>query len=181
MDNNVVIERIFLDLDGVMINFTKGACKALNLQYPKQFEFNGEWLYPNAGGPGPFWKAVNGHELWANLETFPWANDILKIVNSYTDNWRFLTKPSYDPGSYSGKYESVRKNFGHINKLWLVNGDKDVVCRGPSDLLIDDKTENCEKWIAAGGTVYQWTEITDDYDPAVVKERLVRLKKLLSE
>lgn len=180
-----MINRIFCDLDGVIVNFTKDCCKNHGVEYPKQVEFSDQWLDTtcdiNHTDPKKFLTVkCHGHDFWANLEIFPWAYVIIAIVKASGREWRFLTKPTQDAGCYSGKYDWIKKYFPEdVKKLWIVNGDKSLVCRGKGDLLIDDKLENLNTWKAAGGSIYHWTEITPDWPKEKVQKRLDELHKII--
>ena len=175
--NKVKITRIGLDIDGVIANFCKAAAAAMNKPYPSEpFAIPDGWLDDK---DKTLWRCCRGHDFWANIELFPWAKKIVKIVDSNCGDWRFITKPSFDPGSYSGKYEFVKNNFKNgVSRLWCVNGSKAYACTGPHHLLIDDNKKNCEEWEAAGGTVYRWTEISANWPEEKVEKRLEELRKL---
>ena len=173
-----MITKVALDLDGVLANFTKAACKKCGVLYPvdpKKFEEN--WLDEKT--KDILWKNCRGHDFWAEIEPFPWANEIVKIVNNNCADWRFITKPSFDPGSYSGKFDWVRMNFkDKIRHLWLVNGSKAYACTGPEHLLIDDNKKNCQEWRDAGGTVFEWEEVTPNWPQYDIAKSLDELKKV---
>jgi len=176
--NKIKITRVGLDIDGVLANFCKAAASAMNKPYPSEpFAVPNSWLDDDNN---TLWKRCHGHDFWANIELFPWAKKIHKIVDSNCADWRFITKPSFDPGSYSGKYEFVKNNFKNgVSKLWCVNGSKAYACTGPHHLLIDDNTKNCEEWRAAGGTAYQWSEISANWPEKEVQKRLDEIEELL--
>lgn len=175
--NKQRITRVFLDLDGVIANFCKGARAAMNDPYPTEpFEIPDNWLDMEGKN---LWHFCRGHDFWANLDPFPWYKDIIKIVNSNCADWKFMSKPSCDAGSYSGKFEWLKKHVkGGVNRLWLVNGSKALACTGPHHLLIDDNAKNCNEWKEAGGTVYRWTEISANYPQEEVNKRLDEIRKL---
>lgn len=180
------ITTTYIDLDGVLINFTKGACRALNIECPKNTIFDkkngGEWIYEQAGGRSAFWKRVHGFNLWANLEPYPWSKELLKIIHKHTNSWAYLTKPSIDSGCWSGKYTCVNKHFNYgYGRLAIVEFDKSKICHGPQDLLIDDKAENCEKWRAAGGAAYHWVEVSDDWPQNLIDIRLKEVENILHD
>lgn len=172
------MEIAYLDLDGVGVNFTQGACKMFNVEYPANTTFFYDWICVKHGiSRAKFWSTIVGAEFWENLEPYPWTRDLVDILESSKVQWRFLSKPTYDAGCYAGKYNWVKKHFGkHINKLILINGDKSIVCRGSKSLLIDDKDKNIEQWQAAGGSVFHWEEVSPDVD---VADRLLAIRRLL--
>lgn len=174
----VKITHVGLDVDGVLANFCKAACAKMGRPYPSEpFAVPDRWLDDKKGS---LWKHCRGHDFWVNIEPFPWAKKIHKIVESSGVDWRFITKPSFDPGSYSGKYEFIKNNFKNgVSKLWCVNGSKAYACTGSHHLLIDDNKKNCDEWEATGGTVYRWSEISENWPEEEVNKRLEELRALL--
>ena len=172
-----IITRVALDLDGIIVNFCKGARAAMGDEYPAEpFQVPDKWL--DEGGKN-LWQYCRGHDFWANLEPFPWAHKLVKIVKNNCKDWRLVTKPSFDRGAYSGKYEWVVNNLkGCASHLWLVNGSKAYACTGPHHLLIDDNAKNCAEWAVAGGTVYRWPEISANWPEKEVQKRLDEIQKL---
>ena len=140
MNNKEII--ICVDSDGVLFNFLKSACQILNVEYPKNYQFESDtWLYDKCGlTKKQFWSKINGHNFWANLEPFPWAPKLIDTIKRNTDNWIILSKPSLDAGAYSGKFKSFQINFGIGNRLWLAARNKEFFA-GPNKILIDDKKE----------------------------------------
>jgi hypothetical protein len=172
-----IITKVALDLDGVLANFCKAAANKMGKVYPEEpFQIPNNWLDDENN---TLWKCCRGHDFWAQIEPFPWAQDILKIVRENCEDWKLVTKPSFDPGSYSGKFEWVRNNIKDgIRRLWLINGSKAYACTGPHHLLIDDNDKNCEEWEKAGGTVFKWKEISENWPQYDVATRLEELKSI---
>lgn len=162
---------MFLDLDGVLANFSESACQVCDVPYPSNTIFTDTWLDEQCGKK--LWNLCRGHDFWLNIQPFPWAQELRDLIANHTDQWIFLTKSSFDAGYYSGKWEWMKRHFPKdLARLWIVNGDKSIVCRGPGDLLIDDKSKNCQPWIEAGGEIYHWRELTPDYNREEVLCRL---------
>lgn len=176
---NPVITKVFLDLDGIIVNFCKGAALALGKEYPKEpFAVPDMWLDLDKNN---LWKYCRGHDFWANLEPFPWYKDIIKIVDSNCPDWKFMSKPSCDAGSYSGKFEWVKNHVkGGVSRIWLINGSKAYACTGKHHLLIDDNAKNCREWEAAGGTVYRWPEVSANWPEKEIEKRLDELRNLFN-
>lgn len=175
--------RIRLDMDGVIANFTKQACKTMGEPYPSEHVFtNYSWLFDKHGKHSCY-KRMKGHLFWTSVEAFPWATDMINMVDEESKgNWMFLTKPMVDPYCYSGKAEWVMKYARqHLDKLCIIAADKSNVVRDKKDVLIDDKIGNIESWNAAGGTGYFWEEISDDFNTEAVESRLLQLRKTLQE
>jgi len=174
-----MIKRIYIDLDGLIANFSLAACNSCNIPYPLNTEFGDTWLDEKCGKD--IWNHCAGQEFWSNLSPFPWAQTLVHLVDSYAPkNWVFLTKSSFDAGCYSGKFLWIKQHFpNHTDKLWIVNGNKNMACGSAQDLLIDDKIKNIEQWKDAGGSTYHWTEVTPDWPADQIAKRLSDIELLL--
>lgn len=175
--------RVALDMDGVIANFTKQACKVLGEPYPADKELaDYGWLFAKYGDPTCY-KRIKGHLFWTSIEKFPWSDELIDIVDEETKgNWIFLTKPMIDPYCYSGKAEWLMNNYRrHLNKLCIVGADKSNLVRNPKDVLIDDHPKNIGLWEKAGGSTIFWTEIGSDFDQEKVKERLLNTRNRLQQ
>lgn len=173
------IKRIFLDVDGVLANWTKKACEKTSIEYPIDFEFpNQGWLATRASVK-KIQDASDSLEFWTDIEKYPWSNDIVKMVSQSGKHWNFLTKPMKTPHCFAGKAEWMFQHYPyHWDKMWIVTGSKSTVCRGPGDLLIDDMDKNLEEWKEAGGSIFEWKEVTHDWT-GDWKDRLKRLKETI--
>lgn len=172
------IQICFIDMDGVLANFSKAACARHNVTYPTQAKLEHSWLEDQVGHKGRFWMKIHGYDYWTQLEPFPWAKKLVALVNDHCDEWRILSKPSSDEHCYSGKYTWVKNHLHKTKHLWLCNGTKSLLA-GPNRLLIDDYKKNIDEWRAAGGEAYHWEEVTDDYDKLEIEKRFGEIKSLL--
>jgi len=173
------IKRVFLDIDGILANWSKSACEATGIVYPTDFEFpSQEWLASRIGVK-QIQKSCENFEFWSNLEKYPWSDEIVKTVSQSGKEWRFLTKPMKTSHCFSGKAEWMFRHYPHYwDKLWIVTGSKSATCRNEGDLLIDDFDKNINEWKDAGGSVFHWKEITDDYT-GDWKSRIQKLKEVI--
>jgi 5'-nucleotidase len=129
---------IFLDLDGVMADFdahaaAQGKYGADGYVNWDKLDYNWWITMPPCDGAKAFYDAVK------ELATV-----------------KFLTAPSLDETSFSGKAAWVQKFVPERGKFIL----KDlIICPGsgknylakPNHILIDDREKNVQEWIAAGG------------------------------
>jgi 5'(3')-deoxyribonucleotidase len=159
-----MIKTIFLDMDGVMVNFLGGLHKALNAPYaydPYPYE-KGLWNMLDAirpfdfGGNAPSFEECDAcctQEFWANLDWLHDGRDIFKLV---TDTFNpgdifLLTTPMPNVGSASGKVEWIRKNLpDYKDRMFITTASKSTIA-GPDTLLIDDRDKNVEDFREAGG------------------------------
>jgi 5'(3')-deoxyribonucleotidase len=174
--------RVKLDMDGVLVNFTKAACKLLGEPYPQDEKTLTDygWLFRKVGD-AKCYSRLKGHHFWATLEKFPWADELIDIVDTESKgNWIFLTKPMIDAYCYSGKAEWIMKNYrSYLNKLTIIGADKSLLVKDHKDVLIDDHPKNVANWKEAGGSIIHWTELGDEHNPDAVKERLNQVRQQL--
>lgn len=154
--------KILLDLDEVLVDFIGGACKAFNVDKAKLLECwtPGEWdiVPPLAAAKGfrltPefFWAVINerGERFWEELELLPWAQQILDLVTEVADEWFIISAPSLCPTSYAGKTRWLKNYFGKDFDRFTITPHKELFAK-EGVLLIDDRAENVEKFIKAGG------------------------------
>jgi 5'(3')-deoxyribonucleotidase len=148
--------KVFLDMDGVLVDFVSGACAAHGMPNPYKVDpikSRGEWGIEALLGVSPamFWKPL-GFEFWANLDWMPDGREILKQVEFFVDieNICILTSPCDTPGCIDGKREWIKNNIPEYRKQILVGAAKQFVA-GPGKVLIDDYQNNTDKFIDHGG------------------------------
>ena len=174
-------KRIFLDVDGVIANWSKSICEKLKVEYPKNTTFPYQRWLAEKINVNDIFPHTDTFEFWESLEKFPWSDRLVNLVNDTGIEWRFLTKPMENPNCYAGKAAWIMKHYPkHLGKLWIVNGTKSAICRDSGDLLIDDDIEkNIIEWSDAGGTPFYWKEMTDDYSKW--EHKIIELENILSD
>lgn len=156
-----MIKNFLFDLDEVVFDFATGFCEAYSLPLETA---NDAWKIDvnNNLTRNEFYKLLNelDHSFWSNLKCIPDGINLLEFVNSHVVRHNkindlkksiyFVSSPTYNPESWSGKKESVKTHFPkHSNNLILLH-DKYLLANKET-LLIDDKPSNIEKFIKAGG------------------------------
>lgn len=143
------ITTIFLDVDGVLVDFVSGAGALMGYD-PKVVTC---WdYYPLIGKTeDEFWRAIDaaGSGFWECLPTYPWFEMLYCECKKYAETI-LLTSPSQDPSSHHGKFLWMKRMFGSRFRDYLIGPSKRS-CAGPGKILIDDSDANCEKFAAAGG------------------------------
>lgn len=140
---------VYLDLDGVLVNFNKVACKIVGAPYPPT---KWHWYKDILDG----FNRVNNActvDFWKDLEWAPDGHGILRTVTYYINpqNIYLLTTPMPNLQSAWGKAEWVDKHLPDYNKrLIITRAPKELLARS-GRLLIDDKDENINKFRNAGG------------------------------
>jgi len=157
-----MIKTVFLDMDGVMVDFLGGLHRALGVPY--QYD-----QYPYEKGKWNMLTDIKGFEdipatfeqcndccttnFWANLEWMPDGHDIMRLVTSTfkPEQIYLLTTPMPNPGSYTGKVLWVQKHLPEFSKRLIVTSAPKNLFARPDTLLVDDKDENVEEFVKAGG------------------------------
>lgn len=153
---------IYIDMDSVVADWEAFAREILGIT---TLDINGRW--PNAD-----WQKLRSHRtFYRNLPKMPKADELMDLARKFRDNlgWDLfmLTAIPHNndvPEVYQHKiewqlerYPDVMVHFGPYSF------EKKNHCK-PGDVLVDDRTSNCEEWRAAGGIAIQ---VTRDYDLAL--------------
>ena len=154
--------KILLDVDGVLADFTGGACRAHGAENPY-------YQSPLMGAAGQwdlaslldlteeeFWAPLRGARFWRGLEeTFDGGlilRDAVKAVGAR--NVCLLTNPSldpeFDPASATGKLQWIADHLPGWRRRCLI-GEPKHFCAHTESVLIDDNDKNVETFIEHGG------------------------------
>ena len=144
-----MIVHILLDLDNVLVNFTKGAAIAHG-KSPDYVATSWNFFKDDWGmSTQEFWAKIHAtKDFWTNLEEFPWTDQLLDLVKQR--DWTIVTRPSLDASCYAEKRRYLQNKFGFdfddaifTRKKWLLaNNDT---------LLIDDSDDNVQEFYDYGG------------------------------
>jgi 5'(3')-deoxyribonucleotidase len=148
--------KVYLDQDGPIANFVKGAFDLFDKEVPDVWPQN-EWNIENIIGVSKkdFWKKIDnaGYSFWANLEKPSYFNDLIKLVNDIDPKFHIITSPARNPDSVKGKMIWLQNSFSwNFRRFIFISSESKHHFAGPDRILIDDKPSNIEEWIAAGGT-----------------------------
>ena len=150
--------KCFLDMDGVLVDFMKGAHEFHRLPYSMKaypYEF-GVWdnCPPSTSelSTQEFWDSLD-EEFWANLDWMPDGNAILQYTESFfgVKNICLLTSPTRCPRSVSGKLLWIQKNLPRYKRQFLIGPPKHF-CAHNNAVLIDDSDRNINSFVEHGGT-----------------------------
>lgn len=148
--------KVYLDMDGVLVNFRKGIHDAFNISYDystlsDKWKFWEDW-------PDVTFNMVNAvctTEFWQNLE---WMHDglelfkavLMKFPSDEADIY-LLTTPMPNLESATGKALWVDQYVPIFNKRLIITRTSKSLLAGLDTLLIDDKDKNVEEFVEAGG------------------------------
>lgn len=148
------VKRCLLDLDGVLVDFVRGTCRLHNKMNPyfdgnyQGFYFNEAWQMPAS----EFWTGMD-KKFWANLDWTLYGKLIFNFVHEKfgPENTCILTAPCLTEGCFDGKMSWIREHLPKAyHRQFLVGSAKDF-CARADHVLIDDRDENCQDFIKAGG------------------------------
>lgn len=151
---------IYVDYDGVFVDFCKSGFKLFNKKYDlDSFPPVKDVTEAIGVDKKTFWQAVDnaGVSFWAYLEKYTWSDELISFVKEYCkDNdtdWRILSAPSLNSTCAMGKVESFQHHFGyHFRKYILAPAaDKPLLCNSKDDVLIDDRESTIISWREKGG------------------------------
>jgi len=151
------ISHIFLDVDGVLANFTSAALRVHGAESMLDRWPVGERDLPKVIGISrtQYWKKIDslGSSFWENLEPYPWFSELIEYVDSVAP-FSLLTAAALSPDCARGKVEWIGKHFpkkdGKRFMNFLIGGQKELLA-APHRILIDDAERFVEAFEAAGG------------------------------
>jgi 5'(3')-deoxyribonucleotidase len=178
---------LFLDMDDVLCDFHS---QALKLHGRPDLVANwpiGVWDMAEVLGitTNQFWWPINeaGADWWASLPLSPQAKPLLKLANKFFKNeWLVCTSPSEDPSCVAGKVRWIQTYLKIPMCRVIFCGQKQLLSR-PKNILVDDRTSNCDRWESAGGKVVRWPQRWNgrDTSPDGYKTALVLLQYFAEE
>lgn len=185
------MNRIFLDLDGVIVNFEKQVTKLFNIDIEnKQVRTFLKESDPSrgiadlVGGKSKFWSRVGreGEAFWSEMELLPWGMDLYNDMKKLCPNVFFLTSPSHEPSSLAGKAKFIRTHFKTNN--FLIGSPK-FACGSKYSLLVDDTPKKINEFKEFGGNIYLFPnqyQITDgDISYETIINQITKIYKFMEE
>lgn len=160
-----MIRRIFLDLDDVCNTLAPFVLHSVGgsigpsdyARYPREHGFNisdaanavlGEPRYT----PATLWASIP-RSVWVKVpesDFFPWLLDTCAQAVG-RENVCIATSPTKDPDCLAGKLEWIHDHFPEwMHRQYAITPRKHLLAR-PDSLLIDDYSENIERFEAHGG------------------------------
>lgn len=146
--------KIFVDMDGVLVDFVGGVSRMLGIEYPAKYGEIGPWDIGKAFGvdPDDIWPRLQ-FLFWSNLDPLPWCIDLLMMCELAVGmgNVSILTTQCGSEFCSSGKENWVRERLPkRFLESIIITKDKHLVA-ARDRILIDDNEENIDAWNMAGG------------------------------
>ena len=143
---------IYLDMDDVVADWMPAARAIVN----RSWEY-GERI------PDEDWNKVKVKaRFYRDLPIKPGAHDLVNfcrdaVANGLADDLRFLTALPHDYSVPFAPWDKILWAMERFERIPVLFGpfshDKWRHCQ-PGDILIDDRTGNCEEWTRAGGQAH---------------------------
>jgi 5'(3')-deoxyribonucleotidase len=145
------MKTLFLDMDGVVADFDAYAEKVLGKHAPGEKWPSGDWA-----------KLRHHKRMYRDLPKTKGADILVEFCRKFAEehglNLCFLTavpKGNDMHWAFFDKVHWVQKYYPDIPVMFgPYSHDKHVHCT-PDDILIDDRTSNCQEWTDAGGNAIQ--------------------------
>ncbi len=133
--------KVYCDMDGVIVDFERGYNELTGKKTPG---------VDSTYDKDDFWGAITkeGAKFWANLNWMPDGKQLWSYIKQY--NPELLTAPSREESSRIGKLAWVDKNIPNTPVIFKQAKDKKDLAE-PNAILIDDRKDNIQQWIDAGG------------------------------
>jgi predicted kinase len=133
--------KLYCDMDGVIVDFEEGYDRLTGRKAPGVHS-----TYDKEN----FWQPIAdaGSKFWADLKWMPDGQQLWDYIKPY--NPSLLTAPSREESSRIGKQEWVDKNIPGTSIVFKYAKDKKDLA-SPNAILIDDRKDNIQQWIDAGG------------------------------
>ena len=175
----------FLDMDGVLVDFVGGVCKAHNKPFPYNdpqnhniFSLEDVWKISSE----EVWKPCDGPTFWEDLEETPEAKNLVKAVTSTfgVENTAILTAPSQSPYCVPGKRKWIKKHFPQLQKNIIFTSAKKFLA-APGRLLIDDRNENVDEFRNGGGSAILMPRLWNRFHQVVKVNKELDMVKIQIE
>jgi predicted kinase len=133
--------KVYCDMDGVLVDFERGYNELTGKQTPG---------VDSTYDKNDFWSAITkeGAKFWANLNWMSDGKQLWSYIKQYSP--QLLTAPSREESSRTGKLAWVDKNIPNTSTIFKQAKDKKDIAESNA-ILIDDRKDNIQQWIDAGG------------------------------
>lgn len=152
------MKEIYLDLDGVCVDFISSAISAHGHHAPSVLE---RWEANHKGEFFPdkvlqmemdhFWNHIAslGESFWVDLEPYPWFEELYQRL-SEVGHVVFCTSSTRAPSCLSGKLHWLQARFGTDFDEYILTAHKERLAHGGA-FLVDDYDVNVARFNDRGG------------------------------
>lgn len=178
---------IFLDMDGVLVDFVGGAHREHGRQNayvmdPNEHRWNIEEIWGIT--TKQFWNPLKRKGFWLELDKTPEADQIVELAIRTVGvrNVAICTSPSLDANCVPEKREWVKKYYPQLVNSMIFAHNKYFLA-AKERILIDDRDRNINDWEEYGGhgilVPRQWNDewVYKDHAFEAVEKQLNILKE----
>jgi 5'(3')-deoxyribonucleotidase len=157
----MVSKVLYLDMDGVLVNFVGGVCRALGTteeeliaRHSPPVPWDLRKLFGRSFGEI---EAKLDEGFWSNLDKYPWADELVEYVTGYFPNRVVLCTSAGRPGTSFFHQAAIGKSLW-VHKHFPEFADSMVMCcqkwhlAGGGKVLVDDSTKQVLEFASHGGT-----------------------------
>jgi len=175
----IKINKIFLDLDGVIRDWSGGVCKWFGVKPVPNLIWNTlpNYICKEYGISESYFWDKQDYNFWFGLKMFPRAQEILDLLP--TDKTCILTAPTLNNAGASQRWIESNLPILFKKKNYLIGPAKHF-CANSGTLLIDDSDINVEKFRKAGGNAILYPQ-SYNKNKDLVGRRLDYLKMKLNQ
>ena len=166
---------IVLDLDGVLADFTGGACAVHGR--PHHIVTTWDWYKDWGHSDRDFWHPIEkmGFAFYpVYVKPYPWLDELLTLVKQF--DWVLATANPLHPDLAASKVEWINKYIGKDAPVMMGNHKELLAKEGR--LLIDDSDVNTNAFRGRGGMAVTfpqpWNKAKDN-----LKDRVGHIKRAL--
>jgi 5'(3')-deoxyribonucleotidase len=172
---------VFLDMDGVIANWTKQVAKVLNINYDKMISSWTPGLYDTASqlgiSDGWMWQNIDAYEqFWEEIEIYDYAQKLVKYLKK-NHELHICSSPSRHKNSMAGKSVWLSKHKLGFGRNFIFTPQKHLLA-APGRVLIDDLDKNIDKFNEHKGHGFLWSQPWNS-DYANIDTRTERLYEFL--
>jgi 5'(3')-deoxyribonucleotidase len=171
---------LYLDMDGVLADFDLAAQQLLqaNNSQVERAAQTGRW-------PDHEWRKIADQDhFYLDLPKMQLADELVELALRFRDNLDYdvkiltaVPKGNDMPDAFHDKIDWINRYYGQHNfrvHFGPYSQDKQKHCQARDDILVDDRTSNCEEWRRAGGTAVQ-------VKPGEYRQALIELEILFRD
>lgn len=171
---------LYLDMDGVLADFNTAA-----EQYLRASSSEHEKAAATGRWPDHQWRKIAGiPNFYRNLPKMPLADELVELALRFRDNLDYDVKILTAIPHNNDMFDCFHDKIDWMNEHYGQHGfrvhfgpysqDKQRHCTSSEDILVDDRTSNCEQWRQAGGLAIQVRE-------NAYRQALIDLEKIFHE
>jgi 5'(3')-deoxyribonucleotidase len=165
----------YIDMDGVLVDFVEGVCKAKNVENPYTTSTFREYGIEKVLGKD-IWEGLE-EDFWANLPKSQIADDVIKVCTDFfgKDHCYIATSPTLNVGCASGKKAWIKKYYPELYEKVIIIKEKSLLAK-PTSILVDDSDVKIGDFRLAGGYGYligrPWNTTKTSLPPEIELDRL---------